>query len=201
MNRDDVKIGMRVKRIEFDSRRAPLGTIGTVTGRSAINIDRFWVTPDNQDLPAFDWNCSNMEYIGPDLLKIIEADKYKEASQPATAKVPTGRKDDTGKLDMNLLDDMPRALKAVVQVMQWAVEDKKPVPYDRGSWLGVQPDRYRAAIQRHHREANEQSSQMATLDYARFQKDKETNLLHLAHEATSALMALELTLRELEVAK
>lgn len=109
--------------------------------------------------------------------------------------VVAGRKDDTGKLDMNLLDDMPRAMRAIVQVMQWAVVDKKPVPYERGSWLGVHADRYRAAVKRHDRDACEQ----ATADVpARFQLDKETNLLHLAHIATSAMMALENALREQE---
>lgn len=109
--------------------------------------------------------------------------------------VPGARKDDGGKLDMNLLDDMPRAVKAVVEVMQWAIVDKKPVPYVRGSWLGVEPDRYRAAIKRHERSAAEQ----ATADVpARFQRDPETNLLHLAHTACSAMMALENALREQE---
>lgn len=115
-------------------------------------------------------------------------------SIPQTA-TPAGRKDDSGKLDMTLLDDMPRALAAVVEVMQWAVEKKKPVPYERGSWLGVHADRYRAAMKRHDRDACQQ-----TLKYgqARFERDKETKLLHLAHIATSALMALENTIREME---
>lgn len=107
-----------------------------------------------------------------------------------------GRKDDNGKLDMTLLDDMPRAIKAVVEVMQWAITDKKPVPYERGSWLGVHPDRYRAAILRHWRDGAEQAHKSQVP--AREQRDKETELLHLAHIATSALMALENTLRELE---
>ena len=111
---------------------------------------------------------------------------------------PAARKDDSGKLDMNLLDDMPRALKAVVEVMQWAVVDKKPAPYVRGSWLGVEPDRYRAAIKRHERSAAEQATHEVP---ARLQRDAETNLLHLAHTACSAMMALENTLRELEKAK
>lgn len=107
-----------------------------------------------------------------------------------------GRKDDSGKLDMTLLDDMPRAMAALVEVMQWAITDKKPVPYDRGSWLGVSADRYRAAILRHNRDAGQQAS---TSDQpARFERDKETNLLHLAHQACSAMMALENTLREIE---
>lgn len=107
----------------------------------------------------------------------------------------TGRKDDGGKLDMNLLDDMPRAIKAVVEVMQWAIEKKTPVPYVRGSWLGVEPDRYRAAIKRHERSAAEQATPEAP---ARLQRDSETALLHLAHTACSALMALENVLREQE---
>lgn len=109
-----------------------------------------------------------------------------------------GRKDDSGKLDMTLLDDMPRAIKAVVEVMQWAITSKKPAPYERGSWQGVHPDRYRAAIQRHYRDANEQATGCPKSEPARYQGDKETNLLHLAHIATSALMALENTIREME---
>lgn len=112
---------------------------------------------------------------------------------------PAGRKDDSGKLDMTLFDDMPRALEAVCEVMQWAITKKEPKPYERGSWLGVAPDRYRAAIQRHHNSAAKQASQVPLA--ARFQRDDETKLLHLAHEACSALFALELTLRELESKK
>lgn len=120
---------------------------------------------------------------------------YAKRFEPLRNGASAGRKDDGGKLDMNLLDDMPRAVKAVVQVMQWAITDKKPTPYERGSWQGVHADRYRAAIKRHDRDACEQ----ATADVpARFQKDKETNLLHLAHIATSAMMALENALREQE---
>lgn len=107
----------------------------------------------------------------------------------------TARKDDSGKLDMNLLDDMPRALKAVVEVMQWAIVDKKPVPYVRGSWLGVDADRYRAAIKRHERASAEQATDDVP---ARLQRDAETNLLHLAHTACSAMMALENVLRAQE---
>lgn len=115
---------------------------------------------------------------------------------------PAGRKDDSGKLDMTLFDDMPHALEAVCEVMQWAIKEKKPKPYDRGSWLGVSPDRYRAAIRRHDSAAAKQagaSSAVATEWLAaRFQRDDETNLLHLAHIACSALFALELTIREMK---
>ena len=114
------------------------------------------------------------------------------------AATPTARKDDSGKLDMTLLDDMPRALAAVAEVMQWAITKKQPAPYVRGSWLGVHADRYRAAVLRH----NNGQGKQATADEApRFTRDAETSLLHQAHIACSALMALENTLRELETKK
>lgn len=114
---------------------------------------------------------------------------------------PTGRKDDGGKLDMTLYDDMPRALAAVAEVMQWAITKKEPIPYVRGSWQGVHADRYRAAILRHNGDACRQATaaiQSQVPSDPRFQRDPETELLHLAHQACSALMALENTLRELE---
>lgn len=125
------------------------------------------------------------------------ASRFQEYN-PLPAAPVAGRKDDDGKLDMTLLDDMPRALEAVVEVMQWAVTKKKPTPYERGSWLGVHADRYRAAFKRHDLAAAKQESTCPESLPARFQRDEETNLLHLAHQACSALMALENTLRELE---
>ncbi len=116
-----------------------------------------------------------------------------------------GRKDDSGKLDMTLLDDMPRAIKAVVGVMQWAITQKKPAPYHRGSWQAVAPDRYRAARERHHNAQGEQASlhrmgmeAESPLSEPRYQLDAETRLLHEAHIACSALMALESIIRELD---
>ena len=136
------------------------------------------------------------EYLGEHPRHNFDSRRY-ELVQAAPTSV-TARKDDSGKLDMNLLDDMPRALAAITEVMQWAVEKKKPTPYERGSWLGVSADRYRAAIKRHDRSACEQATPAVP---ARLQRDAETNLLHLAHQACSAMMALENTLRELEKAK
>lgn len=195
MHRDEVQIGMRVRRINYSAAKAPEGIIGVVIGKSELNSERFIVQPEDTQFPAWAWNCVNMEFVsaGP-----VPSGTYAEASQ---ASAPRGRKDDSGKLDMNLLDDMPRALKAITEVMQWAITEKKPEPYKRASWLGVHPDRYRAAIKRHDREACEMATQMATLDDARYQRDKETNLLHLAHMACSAMMALENTLRDMEVYK
>ena len=119
----------------------------------------------------------------------------KEYIQPTP--VP-GRKDDADKLDMTLLDDMPRAVAAVVEVMQWAITKKQPLPYQRSSWLDVSADRYRAAIGRHTNDAARQTATPGNIDPVRHQRDAETNLLHLAHIACSALMALENTLREIE---
>ena len=125
----------------------------------------------------------------------FRASRFQEGNPLPTTKVE-GRKDDSGKLDMTLLDDMPRAINAVVEVMQWAVTKKEPTPYERGSWLGVHAERYRSAQQRHRIDAALQAS--ISGGAARFERDKETNMLHLAHEACSALMALENTLREME---
>lgn len=130
-----------------------------------------------------------------ELLDTLSSHNFDQNRYELVSRASTARKDDSGKLDMNLLDDMPRALKAVVEVMQWAIVDKEPVPYLRGSWLGVDADRYRAAIKRHERAAAEQATAEVP---ARLQRDDETNLLHLAHTACSAMMALENVLRAQE---
>lgn len=108
-----------------------------------------------------------------------------------------GAKDDGGKLDVSLLfDDMPHALYEVVKVLQWAVKDKKPVPYVRGSWQTV-PDlqrRYRAAQMRH--ELNAAISRID--DPGAHPVDAETGLNELAHIATSALFRLEMAVRSIK---
>ena len=182
------KIGDRVRRISGEYLGMTPGDVGTVVGINSLGVE----------LAEFSEDGTRGSHDVRKLVLIEDSPRAAQASPTDTADlsaIPAGRKDDGGKLDMNLLDDMPRALKAVVEVMQWAIVDKKPVPYVRGSWLGVEPDRYRAAVKRHERSAAEQ----ATLDTpARLQRDEETNLLHLAHTACSAMMALENTLRELE---
>ncbi len=176
------KVGDLVRRIGgawVDIKPGDTGTVSAVSGPN-------WVQLAGR---TFVYAASGFELVSPTGITVSSTDSTPPAATAAA------RKDDSGKLDMNLLDDMPRALKAVVEVMQWAIVDKKPVPYVRGSWLGVHADRYRAAIKRHDRSAAEQ----ATADVpARFQRDEETNLLHLAHTACSAMMALENALRELE---
>lgn len=121
--------------------------------------------------------------------------KY-DADLPITPKAPrvAGRKDDGGKIDMTLLLDTHNALEQITRVMQWAITDKKPVPYERGSWLGVEDGvrRYRAAELRHI--MSEARQEAAGLDAPR---DAETQLLEAAHIATDAVFALELLCREL----
>lgn len=90
------------------------------------------------------------------------------------------RKDDKGKLDFTLLDDLDEALRQVVGVMQWAITEKS-TPYPRGSFRGIHPDRYLAAMLRHYYSTGKDRKGL----------DHESKLLHLAHVATSALMALQ----------
>lgn len=90
------------------------------------------------------------------------------------------RKDDAGKLDFTLLDDLDEALRQVVGVMQWAITEKS-TPYPRGSFRGIHPDRYLAAMLRHYYSTGKDRKGL----------DHESKLLHLAHVATSALMALQ----------
>jgi len=90
------------------------------------------------------------------------------------------RKDDQGKLDFTLLDDLDEALRQVVGVMQWAIT-KKSIPYKRGSFRGINPDRYLAAMLRHYYSTGKDRKGL----------DHESKMLHLAHVATSALMALQ----------
>lgn len=110
-----------------------------------------------------------------------------------------GRKDDTGKLDVTLLfDDMPHALEAVTEVLQWAITKKQPVPYERGSWQNV-PDfqqRYRAAQLRHMLDAAK-ASITGHVD-STHTRDAETGLLQLAHIATDALFQLEMAVRDIK---
>ncbi len=113
------------------------------------------------------------------------------------ATAPAGRKDDTGKLDLTLLvDDLPHALEAVAEVLQWAVTKKQPKPYERGSWQGVEglQGRYRAAGLRH--ELNAAKAVLAgSVAHPEQAQDAETGLLELAHIATNALFRLEMAVR------
>jgi hypothetical protein len=113
---------------------------------------------------------------------------------PNIGAAPAGRKDDTGKLRMELLMDMPRALAGVAEVLTWAVTKKKPEPYVPGSWQHVEDyyRRYSGALMRH--QNNIQRNGQFVLDH-------ETQLLDLFHLATDALILAELTAREIERTK
>lgn len=105
--------------------------------------------------------------------------------------VPLGRKDDSGKIRMELMVDLARAHKAVAEVLTWAVTKKQPKPYEPGSWLNVTDfhNRYTAARERH---------ENAVDINGRFTRDAETGLLDLAHAATDAMFLLEKAIRDYE---
>lgn len=102
-----------------------------------------------------------------------------------------GRKDDSGKVQLDLMEDLARAYKAVGEVLTWAVTKKQPQPYERGSWLNVSDfhNRYTGARNRHN---------TSVAINGRFATDPETGLLELAHSATNAMFLLEKALRDLE---
>lgn len=94
--------------------------------------------------------------------------------------LPTGTKLDSDKVKPSLLlDDMPLAIHEILKVLQFGAKK-----YSEGNWLKVPNgiNRYRNAADRHRLAIDE--------------LDDESGLLHLAHEATSVLMLLELKLRE-----
>ena len=111
---------------------------------------------------------------------------------------PAGRKDDAGKLDVTLFfDDLPHAIEAVTEVLQWAITKKQPTPYERGSWQNVDDfsRRYRGAQLRHQlnrAKALKSGALPAELE----PRDLETGLLELAHIATDAMFLLEMSLRK-----
>lgn len=114
----------------------------------------------------------------------------------SAAAQPAGRKDDGGKLDVTLFfDDLPHAIEAVTEVLQWAITKKQPVPYERGSWQGVTDfqRRYRGAHLRH--QLNAAKAAKENKNAIEQQRDHETGLLELAHIATDAMFMLEKAIR------
>lgn len=113
----------------------------------------------------------------------------------------TGRKDDSGKLDMTLFhDDLPLATEGVTEVLQWATTKKQPAPYDRGSWQGVDNFfvRYRAAMHRHLTNAAKSGREHGTdgyTDYMMSARDAETGLLEIQHIAADAMFLCEMAMR------
>lgn len=105
-----------------------------------------------------------------------------------------GAKWDGNKLPVNLFfDGLPRAIKAVTEIMKYGRDKYSTDTYDAsGSWLKV-PDginRYTAAMRRHDLNIAEAGNHFVT--------DDESGLLDAAHRACDALFVLELMLRERE---
>ena len=90
-------------------------------------------------------------------------------------------KADAGKPNPLLLETgCPRALLAITRVLEFGA-----TKYEPHSWQGVQTERYNAAARRH-RIARDLG----------YERDEESGLLHLAHEATNLLFQLEIWCRK-----
>ena len=118
-----------------------------------------------------------------------------EAAPAAVPGGAPGRKDDSAKRDVTLFfNDLPHAIYAVTEVLQWAITKKQPVPYERGSWQSV-PDfqrRYQAAGLRH-----ELNRAIARIEgQVEEPRDDETDLMELAHIAACAMFRLEMACRK-----
>lgn len=150
-------------------------------------------------------NCGGIVFVKKAAIDLsakanaIVAEDAAEEAQRQAATLAAGRKDDSGKLDITLFfDDLPNAIEGVTEVLQWAVTKKQPVPYERGSWQGVdnfQP-RYRAAQLRHM--LNAAKAKISTGASQHLARDHETGLLELAHIATDAMFQLEMAMREVK---
>lgn len=90
-------------------------------------------------------------------------------------------KDDAGKPNPLLLEKgCPRALLEITRVLDFGAHK-----YEPNSWQNVEVERYNAAARRHRlaRDLGED-------------RDPESGLLHLAHEAANLLFQLEMKCRE-----
>jgi hypothetical protein len=86
-------------------------------------------------------------------------------------------KADAGKSNPLLLEqDMPNALSVINRILDYGLEK-----YSRKSWLKVAADRWDAACGRHRRDR-----------YRGQVFDRESGLLHMAHEAAGLIIQIEL---------
>lgn len=179
-------------------------------------VDDLYVDPlegelvaDPEETPGSCTGCALKDSRGcataPDCNGVIFVHSPRNPKSTAPVVTPVqesksgGRKDDSGKLDVTLFfDDLPFAIEAVTEVLQWAVTKKGPVPYERGSWQGVDDfqRRYRAAMLRHTLDGAKEGKVAGTP----FEEttDHETGLLQLAHIATDAMFQLERAVRKLK---
>ena len=91
-----------------------------------------------------------------------------------------GRKDDKDKMHYSLLvEGMPRALSRVVEVLEHGA-----IKYEAHNWRKVDNgiERYKEAFYRH----------VMNIDGGLLSRDKDSQLLHLAHIACNALFLMEL---------
>ncbi len=129
--------------------------------------------------------------------EIRPIDKYAKTPRFPTREIDqhtSGAKLDDGKVDMSLLEYLPKAITEVCRVMTYG-----KVKYTRGGFLDVPEgvDRYSAAMLRHYFAAKteglyDKDPWYDTPKGLEF-KDK---ILHDAQVATNALFRLELLLRE-----
>lgn len=94
-------------------------------------------------------------------------------------------KRDNGKVNMDMMRYLPKALESVCYVLDWAVKENG---YDKAGWRGDPPERYLASAIRHYMKLGDD---LLTID-------EESRRLHLTHMACSVLIALDLLLTSLE---
>lgn len=129
------------------------------------------------DTIHYDNNC--YDYIS-DIVGRYEIEDKPTCIPIFDGDLPQGTKLDSDKVKPSLLlDDMPLAIHEILKVLQFGAKK-----YSEGNWLKVPNgiNRYRNAADRHRLAIDE--------------LDDESGLMHLAHEATSVLMLLELKLKE-----
>lgn len=155
----------------------------TYTGVSTHGLTR------GKNYNVRDAGADNYELYGDDGNKRLDLKEFfanpSEYRNKLESHIHKGTKHDQDKLKPSLLfNDFPHAIEEVLKVLKFGTDK-----YSEGNWLKVDNgvERYRNAAHRH---------MLAQEEF-----DNESGLLHLAHEATSVLMMLELKLREMKDAK
>ncbi len=105
----------------------------------------------------------------------------------------SGVKHDHFKADYTYFDGIWPALEACLHLLRWGHEEKG---YPKFNWETVELDRYRSAMYRHLACMSEYQTETGK-DWA-YARDKESNFLHLTHNAVNALFMLSIALRGIE---
>ena len=143
-------------------------------------IDKVTIKPEYDKVSMSAKESFERLFVNPNINKDANSRAEKDPNG-YTAKA-AGAKLDYGKPDLDLvLGVFSKALIAVSQVGTYGADK-----YSRSGWLAVPNGirRYSSALWRHYISAYTE------------EKDRDTDLLHLAHAAWNALAILELTLRE-----